>query len=279
MGAPGSTGPIGLVVVAHTDRGALEATLRSIAIQTRVSAVVVVDIGEAVVRPDQTALLSCGLDPASSLWLALPGLNRYEAINRGVAACCSSYLMVLHEGDKLADPHVLADCEAHLKGMGRVPEVLYGERIKYLGAHWYYKPPRSPEQVALGMFVELSCMLIRRDVFQVLTFDASFTEAGDYAFVCQLRRLRPDASWVRLDRILVQVVLDKMHEGHLGRKLKEDWRVQREWVRSGLLMRVLVLVTRLVSQGLRRLCRLTLGYPGFKTGAVPVNGTGRAFVE
>lgn len=279
MGAPGSMAPIGLVVLAHTDRGALEVTLRSMAAQTRVPAVVVVDIGEAAVRPDQTALLSCGLDPATSRWLALPGLNRYEAINRGVAASSSSYLMVLHEGDKLADPHVLADCEAHLKGMAVAPEVLYGERIKYLGAHWYHKQPRNPEQVALGMFVELSCMLIRRDVFQFLTFDASFTEAGDYAFVCQLRRLRPDAHWGRLDRILVQVVLDKMHEGHLSRKLKEDWRVQRDWVRSALWMRVLVLVTRLVSQGLRRLCRLTLGYPGFQKGAVPVDGTGRAFVE
>ena len=125
--------------------------------------------------------------------LALPGLNRYEAINRGIGAGSGQYIMVLHEGDKLADSHVLADCERRLLACRAAPDVLYGARIKYFGSYWYYKQPRRPDQVALGMFMELSCMLIRRELFHRLTFDPSYTEAGDYAFVCQLMRLYPDA--------------------------------------------------------------------------------------
>lgn len=258
---------IDIVVVAHTDHRVLEATLRSITAQTSAPDIVVVDIGPARGEPGTGV----------SQWLALPGLNRYAAINRGIAACKGPYVMVLHEGDKLADPHVLTDCERQLQ-VHPAPDVLYGERIKYIGPHWYHKKPRRHDQVALGMFVELSCMLIRRTLFDHVAFDASYQEAGDYAFVCQLMHERPQARWRALNRIVTCVVLDKMHEGSLATKLQEDWRVQRRWVQSGLLVRCSVFLTRLVSQLLRKLTRLTLGHPGYRSDNVPMDQEGRVAV-
>jgi hypothetical protein len=241
-----------LIVVAHTNPQALDATLQSIAAQTAPTPVVV-----ARVASGQKS-----------------GQNRYAAINQAIARCTSPYVMILHEGDQLADPHVIADCQAHITNHGQ-PEVLYGERIKYIGPHWYYKKPRRHDQVALGMFVELSCMLIRRDLFQAVSFDPTYREAGDYALVCQLMRTLPQAQWLALDRVTTLVVLDALHEGHLATKLKEDWRVQRHLVRTNLLMCCTVFMTRLVSQLLRKLTRLTLGYPGLQTGPVPLDAQGR----
>lgn len=266
---------IDLVVVAHSDHRVLAATLRSITAQTSVAAIVVVDIGQdrdagGVEPPFLTPLMDTG----RCQWLALPGQNRYAAINQGIDACSGQYVMVLHEGDKLADPHVLTDCE-NLIAAHDAPDVIYGERIKYIGRYWYHKKPRRHDQVALGMFVELSCMLIRRALFAGLAFDASYRESGDYAFVCQLMREHPQARWLPINRVVTCVVLDKLHEGVLGRKLQEDWRVQRRWVQSGRLVRGSVFLTRLISQLLRKLSRLTLGYPGYRSDNLPINSEGR----
>lgn len=266
---------IDIVVVAHTDHRVLEGTLKSITAQTSAATMVVVDIGHAgTTRGKDSPLLQQLMDTDQCRVLALPGANRYAAINQGLAMCKGSYLMVLHEGDKLADPHVLADCEHQLRA-DAAPDVLYGERIKYIGPHWYHKKPRRHEQVALGMFVELSCMLIRRALFEHTAFDDSYQEAGDYAFVCQLLHEHPHARWQATNRVLCCVVLDRMHEGHLATKLREDWRVQRRWVGSGLALRCSVFLTRLVSQLLRKLTRLMLGYPGYQSGALPMDHEGR----
>ena len=169
---------------------------------------------------------------------------------------------------------MIRDCESHIQSKGH-PDVVYGERVKYIGPYWYHKKCRRHDQVALGMFVELSCMLISRKLFATIAFDPSYMEAGDYAFVCQLMRAYPQAQWHRYARVLTFVVLDKMHEGHLAQKLREDWRVQQTLLRQGALARVAVLSTRLISQLLRKLTRLALGYPGYNTGLVPLDKEGR----
>lgn len=257
-----------VIVISHTSAQMLDATLQSIQAQTTVPELVVVDIGRTAPR-----------DPGGLPYqfISSPELNRYAAINQGIARTTGDYIMILHEGDKIADPHVLADCQDHLARHGH-PDVIYGERIKYIGRHWYHKKPRRHDQLALGMFVELSCMLIRRDLFAAMAFDPSYQEAGDYAFVCQLRQARPDARWQALNRVIAYVVLDKMHEGHLLTKLQEDWRVQSHVLRSGMPLRSLVLMTRFTSQLLRKVCRLVLGYPGYRTDLVPMNPQGRVVI-
>jgi hypothetical protein len=266
---------IDVIVVAHTSPHVLEATIQSLMCQTNRPSIVVVDIGaQAGADVTRSPYLDGFLGHAGCQYIASPGTNRFAAINQGIAACTGQYVMVLHEGDKLADCHVLQDGEKHIHSKGH-PDVVYGERVKYIGPHWYHKKCRRPDQVGLGMFVELSCMMIRRELFANVSFDASYTEAGDYAFVCQLMKTCPKVRWDRFARILTFVVLDKMHEGNLAQKLREDWHVQRTLLRQGAFARVAVFLTRLISQSLRKLTRLLLGYPGYNTGVVPVNEEGR----
>jgi len=199
-----------------------------------------------------------------------PEVNRYQAMNAGVQYAEGEYVIIFYEGDKFADKYALHDSFEFLEGQGK-PDIIYGDRIKFRGSLWYYKPARSHQKLTLGMFAEIECMVIKRTVFQKEEIPTGYQEAGDYAFVAQLLNEPTGLKVMKFDRIFCQVLLNEMHEGDIFRKVAEDWQIQRDYVGSGFLLRSLVFAARLASQLLRRLSRALFGALGHRTDPIPMS--------
>ena len=87
---------IDVVVVAHTSARILEVTIQSITAQTSCPSMVIVDISPLSDARVADSTLNAIIGMPGCQYMASPGTNRFEAINQGIAACTSEYVMVLH---------------------------------------------------------------------------------------------------------------------------------------------------------------------------------------
>lgn len=211
-----------IVTICRNNPGGLKKTAESIAAQTSKNYEWIVIDGAST---DETKEILKTL-PAEIL--SEPDNGIYDAMNKGIARASGDYLLFLNAGDALAAPSVLRDLEPYLE---QAPALLYGDSLEAApDTPPAYKPARSHQTLAAGLFTHHQAMLYNRAALGGLRYNTRYRIAADYDLTAALLQNNADATHIARPVCVFESGGVSQTAAYIGRKEQYEIRKARGMV-------------------------------------------------
>jgi putative colanic acid biosynthesis glycosyltransferase len=149
----------------------------------------------------------------------------YSAMNMGLEASNSSFVVFLNAGDTFTDRHTLEEINPLL--LREDIDLLYGDSLLPFenGKIPAYKPAWGQAWITYGMFSCHQAMYFRRSVIGDMRYDSNFMISGDYDFTARFLKKSDRILHLHLPLCVIESFGVSERKREIGRR--ENWSVQR----------------------------------------------------
>lgn len=180
-------------------------------------------------------------------WVSEKDAGIYDAMNKGVAMCQNEYVVFMNAGDTFTNPGVLQDVSSEIMDATSRPDLVFGAaNIMFGNGRVHLRRPKSAESYLWhGLPANHQATYYKREILPSAPYDLTYKICGDYFLAATLCTRNAIARYV--DKPLANFYVGGTSFRNFRRLFWEPYCIQRDVLRSPLLMRLVSLVKRFIS--------------------------------
>lgn len=190
------------------------------------------------------------LETTKAHWISEPDRGIYDAMNKGLNMAKGEYVLFLNAGDYLADTDI-GKIHNEIQQQDPAPEFVYGDSYEILkDGQRVYKPARSHEKIAGGMFTHHQAMFYRRKTLGELRYDTGYKIAADYDFTCRFLQQIKSALYLPFPVCVFESGGISQQNARQGRR--EEFQIRRDLYMTSFLGNVWIYLRQSLAMTFRR---------------------------
>lgn len=171
----------------------------------------------------------------------------YDAMNKGIEKANGDYLLFLNAGDILAQTQTLKKIRDAIQFSK--PDFIYGDSWEYSNERTWYKPAKSHNEVAAGMFTHHQSMLYKTKLIEDLRYDTEYRIAADYDFTLQF--LNKSDTCLKVEFPICVFEGGGVSQRQVSKARKEQFTIRQKLHVTPLTANVLIYAKQTISWGFR----------------------------
>lgn len=162
-----------------------------------------------------------------------PDNGIYDAMNKGLGAASSEYIIFMNSGDIFYDDNSIDIIERGAKQ--HVAVMLFGACIIKNGFGEYFRPARDIASAKYSVPAVQQATVYRKDVLQRIEWPIAYKICGDYAIAVQL--LKIGASCIVCPELICKFEIGGLSTKRYFPLAIEAWDIQKKYLKISLMVR------------------------------------------